>query len=189
LKVFVFVKTVSGKEVEVAAGLKALSNLNRVYLILGESELLAEFDNDSKGLTSLKEIAEIVFSGVRRLEHVMDAKTIIPVEFVSRENHGGADAFVLLGTHPGRAREILRRLNELPEVFDARLVFEDELFVHFRLDDIRISSCQSISDMGGEKIAAVKWVSNMETVMPFLLSDHQSIHGFSDSPVGCELSA
>jgi hypothetical protein len=158
LRIFVFVKPEPNRELEVAMRLKALSNVNRVYLILGEF--------DSKGLTSLKEIGEMIFSEVRELEHVVDTTTFMPVNSVSKETFGEvASVFVLFRVTSGRAREVRRRLKWLPEVEGVHLVFgEAYVFMQLRVDKLSTSSRQRISSIVNEKLVSIKWVSNSDTL-------------------------
>jgi DNA-binding Lrp family transcriptional regulator len=174
MKTFIFVKTSPGREVEVATRLKSIPSIDRVYLIPGEFDLLAVLDHDSTfDISPETKIAQLLLNSVRKLEHVADTETIIPVESISKlTDMEATDAFVFLRTQPGRAKEVLRKLNKLPEVKGAHLVFgEADLFVQLQVDGANTETYETFASIVREKIAKVKWVSSTETLLPIILHE------------------
>jgi hypothetical protein len=170
LRFFIFVKAKSGRETEVAVRMKALSNANRVYLIPGEFDLLAEVHYDDPGFVNHeKKIGEIILNGIRSLDHIVDTRTIIPIESTLGKSSGEpTDAFVFIQIQPGKAKETLRRLKELPEVKAAHLVFgEADLFLQLQINDANATQ-PMIASIIQDKLASVRWISDTETVIPFL---------------------
>jgi hypothetical protein len=170
LRFFVFVKAKPGRETEVAVKMKSLSNANRVYLIPGEFELLAEIHYDDPSFVNLEEkISEIILNGIRSLNHVVDTRTIIPVEpTLDKSSREPTDAFVFIQTQPRKAKETLRRIKELPEVKAAHLVLgEADLFLQLRINGASETQ-PMIASIIQDRIASVRWISDTETVIPFL---------------------
>jgi hypothetical protein len=186
LRLFVFVKAELDRELKVGIRLKTLSAVKHVYLIPGEFDLLAEFDYTS-GITSLKEIGETIFKGVRELEHVTDTTTVIPTSSMSRGTFGDvADVYVLLRTKSGGS-EARRRLSGVPEIKDVHSVFgEMYLFVQLQIISLSASSRHRISEMLGEKLVSIKWISNIETLE--LLISGNMIDGDGSIPQNPQLS-
>ena len=170
MRFFVFVKAKPGREAEVAVKMKSLSNANRVYLIPGEFDLLAEVHYDDPSFVNLeRKIGEIILNGIRSLDHVVDTRTIIPVEFTpGKSSSESTDAFVFIQTQPGSAKEVLRSLKELPEVRAAHLVFgEADLFVQLQINGANAIQ-PIIASIIQNKIATVRWISDTDNLIPFL---------------------
>ena len=150
--------------------MKSLSNASRVYLIPGEFDLLAEVHYDDLVFANHeKKIGELILNGIRSIDHVVDTRTITPIEStVSKSSRESTDAFVFIQIQPGKAKETLRRLKELPEVKAVHLVFgEADLFVQLQINSASATQPMMASIIQ-DRIASVRWISDIETVIPFL---------------------
>jgi hypothetical protein len=113
LRFFVVLKTSSGKEIEVATRMKSISELCRVFLI-SECGLLAQFDNAS--INRHMQIHAVDLK-IRKIKHVTNTRTIISVESASKEASAeSTDTFAIIRVQPRRMREVLNRLEELPDI-------------------------------------------------------------------------
>jgi DNA-binding Lrp family transcriptional regulator len=178
LRFFVFVKAKPGRETGVAVRMKALSNANRVYLIPGEFDLLAEVHHDNASFVNHeKKIGEVMVNGIRSIDHVVDTRTINPVESTpGKSSQESTDAFMFIQTQPGKAKEALRRLRELPEVKAAHLVFgEADLFVQLQVNTASATQ-PMIASIIEDGIVSIRWISDIDTVIPFLeLKQHAQL--------------
>lgn len=150
--------------------MKSLSNVNRVYLIPGEFDLLAEVHcDDARAVNHETKIGEIIPNGIRSLGHVVDTRTIIPIDStLAKSSSESTDAFVFIQTQPRRAKDVLRRLKGLPEVKAVHLVFgEADLFVQVQVNSASATQ-PMIASIIQNKIASVRWISDTDTVIPFL---------------------
>jgi DNA-binding Lrp family transcriptional regulator len=170
LRFFVFVKAKPGRETEVAVKMKSLPNVNRVYLIPREFDLLAEVHYDDASFVNHKtKISETILNGIRSLGHVVYTRTIIPIEpTLEKSSNESTGAFALIQTQPGRANEVLRRLKELLEVKAAHLMFgEADLFLQLQVN-ITSAPQPMIASIIQNEIMSVRWISDTDTVIPFL---------------------
>lgn len=173
MAVFCLVKTRPGKEGLVASRLRTLPNLKQLCLIPGEFDLLVVLDYKSNPIDPRREIAEIVTEKVRKVEHIIDTKTIIPIESQSGNdsNPPVATAFAFIQTRPGKARQVLRRLMKLPEILRTHLLFGTaDLLAEIHVESVGSLAPQLIAEVVQGKIAQVRDVCDTETLVPLAAS-------------------
>lgn len=150
--------------------MKSLPNVDRVYLIPGEFDLLAEVHYDDASFANHEtEVGEITLNSINSLGHIVDTRTIIPIESTLEKSPSeSTDVFVFIQTQPGRANEVRRKLNQLPEVKAAHLVFgEANLFIQLQVNSASTTELMIASIIQNE-IASVRWISDIDRVFPFL---------------------
>ena len=166
MRFFVFVKAKPGREMEVAVKMKSLRSVTRVFLMPGEFDLLAEVHYNDASFVNLE---KKILNGIKSLDHVVGTRMIIPFEStLEKSPREPTDAFVFIQTQPRKAKETFRRLKELPEVKAAHLVFGDsDLFVQLQVNSASATQ-PIIASIIQNKIVTVRWISDTDTVIPFL---------------------
>jgi hypothetical protein len=128
LRSFLLVKVKPGTEKEILGRFKALPEVREIHLITGKFDLLVALESEETEVDPRQRVAEVVMDKVRKAGGVVDTRTIIPIEAESRPYQPNADrpvakSFVFVMSEAGKAKELMRKLLEIPEVTGVYMLF------------------------------------------------------------------
>ena len=120
-------KTKPGMEKEILDRFKSFPEVREIHLITGKFDLLVALESDETELDPRQRVAEVAMDKVRKAGGVVDTRTIIPIESESRPaqtpERPTAKAFVFVMSEAGKAKELMHKLLEFPEVRGVYMLF------------------------------------------------------------------
>jgi DNA-binding Lrp family transcriptional regulator len=127
LRSFLLVKVKPGLEKEILDRFQALPEVREIHLITGKFDLLVILESEEAEVDPRQRVAEVVMEKVRRAGGIVDTRTIIPIESEGRpsprSDRPTAKGFVFVIGEAGKAKELMRKLLEIPEVRGVYMLF------------------------------------------------------------------
>jgi len=127
LRSFLLVKVKPGMEKTVLDRFKILPEVREIHLIAGKFDLLVALESEETEVDPRQRVAEVVMDKVRSAGAVVDTRTIIPIESESRPTRPierpMTKGFVFVMSEAGKARELMHKLLEIPEVCGVYMLF------------------------------------------------------------------
>ena len=127
LRSFLLVKVKPGMEKEILDRFKVLPEVREIHLITGKFDLLVALESEEAEVDPRQRVAEVVMDKVRKAGGIVDTRTIIPIEAETRPpqtpGRPMAKSFVFVMSEAGKAKELMRKLMEIPEVCGVYMLF------------------------------------------------------------------
>lgn len=127
MRSFLLVKVKPGTEKDILGRFKALPEVREIHLITGKFDLLVALESEETEVDPRQRVAEVVMDKVRKAGGVVDTRTIIPIESDSKPSQPVerpmAKGFVFVMSEAGKAKELMRKLLEIPEVSGVYMLF------------------------------------------------------------------
>ena len=127
MRSFLLVKTKPGVEKDILSRFKALPEVREIHLITGKFDLLVALESEETEVDPRQRVAEVVIEKVRTAGGIVDTRTIIPIDSESRPSmtpdRPTAKGFVFVMSEAGKAKELMRKLLEIPEVHGVYMLF------------------------------------------------------------------
>ena len=144
--------------------LKSIPEISRVLLI-PEFDLLIQFND--MNLKNRERQTREVHTTIREIHHVVSAR-IIPIELTAESSSEmSKDIFAIIRVQPGCKGDILTHLLRFPDIRGAyQLLDENSLFIHAKSVGLN-----EITAIISYKMAKIKWVSDVDTIIEHLEFD------------------
>ena len=174
-KAFVLIKAKTGTEMAVLDALFTVPEVKEAHSITGDYDLIAVMDATEVDMASYpdEKIVDALTQKIRRMENVLDTKTMIPVSSeVKRESidlNEFARGFVLLKVKPGREKHSLTEVLKINEVTEAHLItgpFDVLVVLEAKKPVLYPHYPKVIADIVTDKIRKVRDVQDTDTIIP-----------------------
>jgi hypothetical protein len=169
---FLLVKVKPGMEKEILARFKVLPEVREIHLITGKFDLLVALESEETEIDPRQRVAEVVMDKVRKAGGVVDTRTIIPIESESRPpqtvERPTAKGFVFVMSEAGKAKELMNKLLELPEVRGVYMLFgKADVLAELEVEKSYVHPPpQHIATLVESKIAKLGAVYDTDTYVP-----------------------
>jgi len=152
---------------------KALQEVREIHLITGKFDLLVALESDETEVDPRQRVAEVVMDKVRKAGGVVDTRTIIPIESESvpppqTTGRPMAKGFVFVMSEAGKAKELMRKLLEIPEVIGVYMLFgKADVLAELEVEKSYVHPPpQNIASLVENKIAKLGAVHDTDTYVP-----------------------
>ena len=172
LKSFLLIKTQPGLEKEVFDLIQPFPEIREIHLIAGEFDLLAVLELPETQIDPRRNVVEVVVERIRKLNGIVDTRTIIPIESRMRDvppsNRPTIRGFVFIQCDVPKAKEIMSKLAELPEVHGVHRLFgKTDMLVELEVEkSFVLPPPQHISNLVETKISKIPGVHDTNTTVP-----------------------
>jgi len=172
LRSFLLIKTKPGMEKEVLDRFKVLPEVREVHLITGKFDLLVALESEEAEFDPRQKVAEVVVDKVRKGGGIIDTRTIIPIESQSRpaakSERPTAKGFVFVISEAGKAKELMNRLLEIPEVQGAYMLFgKADVLAELEVEKSFVNPpTKKIAQIVETKIGKLGMVHDTDTYVP-----------------------
>jgi DNA-binding Lrp family transcriptional regulator len=172
LRSFILVKVKPGKEKEVLERFKALPEVREIHLITGKFDLLVALESEEAEVDPRQKVAEVVIDKVRKAGGILDTRTIIPIESEERPSQTPerptAKGFVFVKSEAGKAKELMRKLQDLQEVRGVYMLFgKADVLAELEVEKSYVHPPpQHIASLVEGKIAKLGAVHDTDTYVP-----------------------
>jgi DNA-binding Lrp family transcriptional regulator len=169
---FLLVKVKPGTEKQILDRFKALSEVREIHLITGKFDLLVALESEETEIDPRQRVAEVVIDKVRKAGGIVDTRTIIPIESESRRFQAGerptAKAFVFVMSEAGKAKELMNKLLEIPEVRGVYLLFgKADVLAELEVEKSYVHPPpQHVASLVESRIAKLGAVHDTDTYVP-----------------------
>lgn len=172
LRSFLLVKTKPGMEKTIFERFKALPEVREVHLITGKFDILVVLESDETEQDPRHKIAAVVIDNVRKAGGVVDTRTIIPIDTQIRPppplDRPTAKGFVFILGEPGKDKELMKSLMELPEVYGVHSLFgKADVMAELMVEKSLVNPPpQRIAEIVETRIAKLNAVHDTDTYVP-----------------------
>jgi hypothetical protein len=169
---FLLVKVKPGTEKEILNRFKALPEVREIHLITGKFDLLVALESEETEVDPRQKVAEVVIDKVRKAGSILDTRTIIPIESESRPSPPSerptAKGFVFVMSEAGKAKELMNKLLEIPEVRGAYMLFgKADVLAELEVEKSYVQPPpQRIASLVEGRIAKLGAVHDTDTYVP-----------------------
>jgi DNA-binding Lrp family transcriptional regulator len=159
-------------EKEILDRFKGLPEVREIHLITGKFDLLVAIESEETELDPRQKVAEVVINKVRKAGGVIDTRTIIPIESDSRPTKAPdrptTRGFVFVMSEAGKAKELMNKLLELPEVRGVYMLFgKADVLAELEVDKSFVNPPpKRIATLVETKIAKLHAVHDTDTYVP-----------------------
>jgi DNA-binding Lrp family transcriptional regulator len=172
LRSFLLVKTKPGVEKEILDRFQSLPEVREVHLITGKFDLLVALESEETEIDPRQKVAEVVIEKVRKSGGVIDTRTIIPIESEFRHpkpfERPTSKGFVFVMSEAGKAKELMRKLLDLPEVSAVYMLFgKADVLAELEVEKSFVNPPpKHIASIVESKIAKLGAVHDTDTYVP-----------------------
>ena len=172
LRSFLLIKTKPGMEKEILARFEALPEVREVHLITGKFDLLVALESEETEFDPRQKVAEVVTDKVRKAGGVIDTRTIIPIESqlrpAEKSERPTTKGFVFVMSEAGKAKELMDKLLEIPEVQGIYMLFgKADVLAELEVEKSFINPPpQKIAQLVESRIGKLKMVHDTDTYVP-----------------------
>lgn len=174
LRSFLLVKTKPGVEKDVLGRFKALPEVREIHLITGKFDLFIIIESEETEIDPRRKVVEICCDKVRKAGGVIDTRTIIPIDTLTRpsapprSDRPMAKGFVFVQSEAGKEKGLMNKLLEVPEVQAVHLLFgKADLLAELEVEKSLISPPpQRIANIVETRIAKFDAVHDTDTYVP-----------------------
>ena len=172
MRSFLLIKTKPGKEKDILDRFQALPEVREVHLITGKFDLLVALESEETELDPRQKVAEVVIDKVRKAGGVVDTRTIIPIESEFRQpptsDRPIAKGFVFVMSEAGKAKELMHKLLDLPEVRAVYMLFgKADVLAELEVEKSFVNPPpKRIASLVESKIAKLGAVHDTDTYVP-----------------------
>ena len=172
LRSFLLVKVKPGKEKEILERFKAIEDVREIHLITGKFDLLVALESEDTEIDPRQKVAEVVIDNVRKAGGIVDTRTIIPIESEARRvqpaDRPMAKAFVFVMSEAGKAKELMQKLLEIPEVCSVYMLFgKADVLAELEVEKSFVHSPpQHIASLIETRIGKIGAVRDTDTYVP-----------------------
>ena len=159
-------------EKEILERFKALPEVREIHLITGKFDLLAVLESEETEVDPRQRVAEVVMDKVRTAGGIVDTRTIIPIESETRPppstERPMTKAFVFVMSEAGKAKELMHKLLEIPEVCGVYLLFgKADVLAELEVEKSYVNPPpQHIASIVESRIAKLGAVHDTDTYVP-----------------------
>lgn len=159
-------------EEEIQDRFKALPEVREVHLISGKFDLLVALESQEIEFDPRRRVVELVIEKVRTTGGVVDTRTIIPIESVLRPARPSerpiSKGFVFVMSEPGKSKELMGKLLEVPEVRGVYMLFgKSDVLAELEVEKSLINPPpQRIAGIVENRIGKFGAVYDTETYVP-----------------------
>lgn len=159
-------------EKEIQDRFMPLPEVREVHLITGKFDLLVALESQEIELDPRRKVVELVIEKVRKAGGVVDTRTILPIE---SEVHPSRPAerpttkgFVFVMSEAGKAKELMGKLLEVPEVRGVYMLFgKADVLAELEVEKSLINPPpQHIARIVENRIAKLGAVRDTDTYVP-----------------------
>jgi hypothetical protein len=172
LRSFLLVKVKPGTEKEILERFKALPEVREIHLITGKFDLLVALESEEIEVDPRQRVVELVIDKVRKAGAIVDTRTIIPIESEARPSQTAArptaKGFVFVMSEAGKAKELMHKLLEIPEVCGAYMLFgKADVLAELEVEKSYVHPPpQHIASLVETRIAKLAAVHDTDTYVP-----------------------
>jgi len=172
LRSFLLIKTQPGLEKEVFDKIQPFPEIREIHLIPGEFDLLAVLESPESQIDPRRNVTEVVVDRIRKLGGIVDTRLIIPIESRMRDvpspNRPTTRGFVFIQCDVAKAKEIVTKLAELPEVRGVHRLFgKTDILIELEIEKSFVHPPpQHISSIVETKISKIPGVHDTNTTVP-----------------------
>ena len=172
MRSFLLIKTKPGKEKDILDRFQALPEVREVHLITGKFDLLVALESEETELDPRQKVAKVVIDKVRKAGGVVDTRTIIPIESEFRQpptsDRPIAKGFVFVMSEAGKAKELMHKLLDLPEVRAVYMLFgKADVLAELEVEKSFVNPPpKRIASLVESKIAKLGAVHDTDTYVP-----------------------
>jgi DNA-binding Lrp family transcriptional regulator len=170
---FLLVKVKPGMEKQILERFKALPEVREIHLITGKFDLLVALESEETEIDPRQRVAEVVMDRVRKAGGIVDTRTIIPIDSESPISHPAGErpttkGFVFVKSEAGKAKELMTKLLQLPEVRGVYLLFgKADVLAELEVEKSYVHPPpQHIASLVEDKIARLGAVYDTDTYVP-----------------------
>ena len=177
-KAFVLIKTKSGTEIALLDALFTVPEVQEAHTITGDYDLIAVMSAKEDDLARYpnEKIVEALTQKIRKMENVLDTKTMIPVSSEIKKRNAldfdeFARGFVLLKVRPRRETHSMTELLKINEVTEAHLItgsYDILALLEVKKPVLYPHYPKVIVDIVTDKIRKIRDVQDTETIIPDL---------------------
>jgi len=146
--------------------------IREIHLIAGEFDLLTVLESPETEIDPRRSVVEVVVERIRKLSGIVDTRTIIPIESRMRSapspSRPTIRGFVFIQCDVAKAKEIMMKLAELPEVRGVHRLFgKADLLAELEVEkSFVLPPPQHISNLVETKISKIAGVRETNTTVP-----------------------
>ena len=176
IKAFVFVEVRTGTEKDLIDGLFEIPEVLEAHMIVGDFDLLIVVGAKEEDLIRFPagKIVEVLTDRIRKMENVLDTKTIIPVFSEIKKSHLTdldtlARGFVCLKVKLGMEKHVMHELLKIENIVETHLVtgtYDVIAVLEVKKTLLPPHYPELIADIVTEKIGKIKEVQDTETIIP-----------------------
>ena len=172
LRSFLLIKTQPGLEKGVFDQIQSFPEIREIHLIAGEFDLLTVLESPETEIDPRRNVVEVVVERIRKLGGIVDTRTIIPIESRMRAapspNRPTIRGFVFIQCDVAKAKEIMAKLAELPEVRGVHRLFgKTDILAELEVEkSFVLPPPQHISNLVETKISKIPGVRGTNTTVP-----------------------
>jgi len=159
-------------EKEILERFKALPEVREIHLITGKFDLLVALESEEPEVDTRQRVAGVVMDNVRKAGGIVDTRTILPIESESRPLQTAArptaKGFVFVMGEAGKAKELMRKLLEIPEVCGVYMLFgKADVLAELEVEKSYVHPPpQHIASLVETRIAKLGAVHDTDTYVP-----------------------
>ena len=172
MRSFLLVKVKPGMEKEILERFKALPEVREIHLITGKFDLLVALESEETEVDPRQRVAGVVMENVRKAGGIVDTRTILPIESESRPQQTAvrptAKGFVFVMGEAGKAKELMHKLLEIPEVCGVYMLFgKADVLAELEVEKSYVHPPpQHIASLVETRIAKLGAVHDTDTYVP-----------------------
>ncbi len=173
IKSFLLVKVKTGKEEEAFKQLFQIPEVHEVHFVPGDFDLLCVLETKESLVYPWKKVTDLVIGKIRKMDVLIDTKTIIPFSSKIKEESLFSDekivkAFVFVEVEPGKEKSIMKKIFDLKEVREVHFVpgKADILTILEVEKGIVTPHPEKILEIVLDGIRGIRGVKDTETLIP-----------------------
>jgi DNA-binding Lrp family transcriptional regulator len=176
-KAFVLIKAKTGTEIALLDALFTVPEVQEVHTITGDYDLIVVMSAKEVDLARYpdEKIVEALTQKIRKMENVLDTKTMIPVLSEIKRSSIDLDefarGFVLLKVKPGREKHSMTEVFKINEVTEAHLItgsYDILAVLEVKKPVLYPHYPKVIVDIVTDRIRKIRDVQDTETIIPDL---------------------
>jgi len=166
------VKAKTGMEKNALNQLEQLPEIREIHVITGQYDLLICLDTKETDLDPRRKVLDLVVERIDKMGGIARVDTIIPVDSQGHRpptfERPVRKAFVFIQSKPGKEKDLMHKLLEIPEVIQVHLLLgRADLLAELEVEKSFIQpSPRHIADIVEEKVERLKEVLNTTTYVP-----------------------
>lgn len=177
-KAFVLIKAKSGTEIALLNALFEIPEVQEVHTIVGDYDLMVVMNAREEDFARFpaEKIVEVLTEKIRKMENVLDTKTMIPISSEIKKSHfidadEFARGFVLLKVKLGREKHVMTEVLKINDVTEVHLItgtYDTLAVLEVRKTALPPHYPEMIAKIVTERISRIKDIQDTETIIPDL---------------------
>ena len=177
MKAFILIKAKIGTEEELVKSFFEIPEVNEVHGITGDHDFLVVMNTKEKDLVRFpaEKIVEVLNEKIRKMEHILETKTVIPTYSEVKEGHNFeleslAKGFIYVKVKPGQEKNVMKELFKTTEIRETHMIpgeYDILTVVEVKKTLLPPHYPETITKIVMDKISKIRDVKGTDTIIPF----------------------